>query len=122
MVLSSQLVKTDNFKSKHYIRLSYKNITNKQIKSIIFAWQLDYVQFDLGFSYFGGTTDDKPLGPGKLRTKKWYVFDDDSHPPKHVVKITLKRAFPYRITFDDGTRWTTKQHYPPLQEEYEKYR
>jgi len=105
-ILSAKLLK-NQYSDHKDIQLTYKNITQKNIKAIKFEWYCENV-FDKPasgqFFFVKGITrghTDILLKSRKVESKIWEDFSTDAY--------TIIAARAYYVVFADGTKWELKQ-------------
>lgn len=102
VVTSAKLVKGDYDK---YVRLTYKNVSGKDISAIRFKWYVENAfgePSNIGIlgDGFGAGYDDTGLKKGKTVSNQWSLSGEDA---KKIVN-----AWPYEIVFEDGTKWKSE--------------
>ncbi|WP_027382904.1 hypothetical protein [Epilithonimonas caeni] len=102
-VMNSRFIEKEysNYKD---VELTYKNISNKDIKAIKFEWYGEDSfggPADMGITDGnGGGFDDDVLKAGKKRTSEWNVLS------RNGDKILTARA--YEVVYTDGIKWKAK--------------
>ena len=87
------------------IRLTYKNVSDKNISAIRFKWYGENSfgePADMGnynHDGFGAGYDDEGLRKGRTVTNQWSILSRDA---RKVVDV-----WPYEVVFADGSRWKT---------------
>ena len=105
-VINARLVKREysNYKD---ISLTYKNISDKKVSAVRFAWYGETAfgdAADMGTSVregFGGGFDDEGLRPGKSKTAQWSILS------RNAKKVVL--AWPTEVAFEDGSKWESNR-------------
>lgn len=102
-VIKSRFIEKE-FSNYKDVELTYKNVSNKDIKAIKFEWYGEDSfgePADMGITdgNGGGFTDDI-LKAGKKRTSEWNVLSRNGN------KILTAKA--YEVIFTDGTKWKAK--------------
>lgn len=102
-VIKSRFIEKE-FSNYKDVELTYKNVSNKDIKAIKFEWYGEDSfgePADMGITdgNGGGFTDDI-LKAGKKRTSEWNVLS------RNGDKILTAKA--YEVIFTDGTKWKAK--------------
>ena len=102
-IVSAKFVKASEYSNYKSIKITYKNISNKDIKAIRFRWY--------GLNAFGEPADcgdysnegfgsgfmDNGLKTGKTTSGTWSISSRDGD--------EIKKAWPYEVVFEDGTKW-----------------
>jgi hypothetical protein len=101
-VLVARIVKKE-YSTYRSVHLTYKNVSGKMISGIKFKWygvNAFNEPADLGSTFaegFGGGFTDDSLKPGRTGDGTWDVLSRDAK--------KIKVAWPYEVSFDDGTSW-----------------
>lgn len=94
------------YSSYRSVYLKFKNVSTKEIAGIKFKWYGTNAfnePADLGSTYaagFGGGFTDDNLKPGRSKALEWDVLSRDGK--------KIKLAWPYEVSFIDGTSWKVK--------------
>ena len=102
-IVSAEFVKTSEYSNYKSVKISYKNVTDKDIKAIRFKWYgLNAFDepADCGNSSnegFGSGYMDDGLKAGKTTSGTWSISSRDGD---RIIK-----AWPYEVVFKDGTKW-----------------
>jgi hypothetical protein len=96
----------EEYSSYRSISLTFKNVSDKKIDAIRFAWYGENSfgePADMGSSMvegYGGGFTDRGIKPGQSMSLHWNILSRDGK------KVIL--AWPTEVAFNDGTKWKLK--------------
>ena len=102
-IISATFIKSSEYSNYKSVKISYKNVSAKDIKAIRFKWYGmnafdqpadcgDYSNLGFGAGYM-----DDGLKSGKTKSGVWDISSRDGD---RIVK-----AWPYEIVYLDGSKW-----------------